>query len=305
MIEPHHELREIDLGFLNGLGLSQRERIFVLAYVEIWNGAEAARRAGYSHRNARQQAYENLTKPYIRIAIARTQKYLEASTLIRTTDLILRWWAIANASPADIVQCRHVACRYCYGASHEYQWRTSREYREALDAKLVELYPTQDAREAVEALIEAGEWDVLPHGIPRDTGGYGFNGTRDPNDACPECDGAGHLHIWIEDTRNLSGATLALFDGVKQTQHGIEMKFLDRAKASELVGRALGVFRDSNPESTFTNLAAAIMAQAQSVPVVPLEFEAGVSRVPEAGRAELAILKKPTCCTTMKLPKTT
>lgn len=45
--------------------LTTRQYKFVEAYAFLGNGARAARVAGYSHRTARQTAYENLTKPYI------------------------------------------------------------------------------------------------------------------------------------------------------------------------------------------------------------------------------------------------
>jgi phage terminase small subunit len=54
--------------------LNIRQRRFVAEYLGGASGAEAARRAGYSTRNARQQAYDLLTQPYIRTAIAETPR---------------------------------------------------------------------------------------------------------------------------------------------------------------------------------------------------------------------------------------
>lgn len=47
-------------------GLSWRERIFVEAFLELGNATEAALRAGYSPRSARQTASEVLQKPHIK-----------------------------------------------------------------------------------------------------------------------------------------------------------------------------------------------------------------------------------------------
>lgn len=48
---------------------TDKQRAFVRHYVACLNGAEAARRAGYSPTTAREMAHENLTKPHIRAAI--------------------------------------------------------------------------------------------------------------------------------------------------------------------------------------------------------------------------------------------
>ena len=53
-----------------GKMLTARQRLFVDYYLTCRCGAEAARRAGYSVKTARQIATENLSKPYIKAAIA-------------------------------------------------------------------------------------------------------------------------------------------------------------------------------------------------------------------------------------------
>jgi len=59
--------------------LNIRQRKFLAEYLSGVSGAEAARRAGYSARNARQQAYDLLTKPHIRTLIAEAPKPLQLS----------------------------------------------------------------------------------------------------------------------------------------------------------------------------------------------------------------------------------
>lgn len=46
--------------------LTDKERIFCHEYIIKWNGAESARKAGYSEDCAKETAYENLTKPHIK-----------------------------------------------------------------------------------------------------------------------------------------------------------------------------------------------------------------------------------------------
>ena len=48
---------------------TNKQSNFIAEYLQCLNGAKAARRAGYSVRSARQQAYENLRKPHIRDVI--------------------------------------------------------------------------------------------------------------------------------------------------------------------------------------------------------------------------------------------
>lgn len=50
--------------------LTLRQERFVAEYIVTRNGAESARRAGYSERTARQIAAENLSKPDIQAALA-------------------------------------------------------------------------------------------------------------------------------------------------------------------------------------------------------------------------------------------
>lgn len=56
--------------------LTNKQRAFIEAYLTCWNGAEAARQAGYAH--PRNSASENLAKPYIREYI---RKRLSALTM--------------------------------------------------------------------------------------------------------------------------------------------------------------------------------------------------------------------------------
>lgn len=46
--------------------ITEKQKVFINEYLRDFNGTQAAIRAGYSPKTARQTAYENLTKPYIR-----------------------------------------------------------------------------------------------------------------------------------------------------------------------------------------------------------------------------------------------
>lgn len=60
----------------SGARLTAKMKRFVAELVITRNGSEAARRAGYSARTARQIAAENLTKPAIQAAIAEAEAEL-------------------------------------------------------------------------------------------------------------------------------------------------------------------------------------------------------------------------------------
>ena len=68
--------------------LTDRQERFVVEYLACANGAEAARRAGYSEHTARQMANENLTKPYIKTAIDTKRDEIMKDTESRVDWLI-------------------------------------------------------------------------------------------------------------------------------------------------------------------------------------------------------------------------
>jgi hypothetical protein len=71
------------------IDLTIRQERFVAEYVLCGNGAEAARRAGYSEKTARQIAAENLSKPDIQAAIQALQQ-AQADELELTRQDVLK-----------------------------------------------------------------------------------------------------------------------------------------------------------------------------------------------------------------------
>lgn len=58
-------------------GLTEKQKIFCREYIYDWNGARAARMAGYSEDTAKEIASENLTKPNIQAYLKEIQADLE------------------------------------------------------------------------------------------------------------------------------------------------------------------------------------------------------------------------------------
>ena len=70
--------------------LTDRQERFVVEYLACANGAEAARRAGYSEHTARQMANENLSKPDIKAAITQKREQIMSETEDKVEWLINR-----------------------------------------------------------------------------------------------------------------------------------------------------------------------------------------------------------------------
>ena len=67
--------------------LSIKQQRFVQQYACLGNAAEAARKAGYKPKAAKEVGYENLTKPHVRAAVDREMARVEAEI---TADRVQR-----------------------------------------------------------------------------------------------------------------------------------------------------------------------------------------------------------------------
>jgi phage terminase small subunit len=206
--------------------LTPKQEAFVKEYLLDLNATQAAIRAGYSAKTAKEQGGRLLTKVPVMRALSKAQ-IKRAERVEITADMVLQqWWAIATADPNSVVQHRRVCCRHCHGKDHLYQWK-AREYQAAMEA-------------ADAAVKDTGNEPSYPN----DAGGYGFDATREPHPDCPECHGEGFGEVHALDTRNLQGPAKMLYAGAKQTSQGIEVKLHDQAKALENVARHLGMYQD-------------------------------------------------------------
>lgn len=94
---------------MSGSALTVKQARFCDEYVVCGNGAEAARRANYSVRTARQMATENLSKPSVQTAIQARQQALAARLeLDRATAIAAVLGAIKTAqeqgAPATMIR---------------------------------------------------------------------------------------------------------------------------------------------------------------------------------------------------------
>lgn len=190
--------------------LTPKQRRFVEEYLIDLNATQAAIRAGYSARTARQIGEENLSKPDIASAIQTSMHERAKRTKVTADRVVEELWAIATADPNELVQFRRGSCSDCWGAGEPDDEREEQAHGGALK-RMRKAHPISD---------------------------------EEPNPECATCGGEGVGHAWIADTRKLKGAVRKLYAGVKVTKDGLEVKMHDKVNCLIQVGRHLGMFTD-------------------------------------------------------------
>ncbi|UQC70937.1 terminase small subunit [Lelliottia sp. AC1] len=199
--------------------LTAQQRIFVAEYLKDNNATRAAIRAGYSKKTAREQSSRLLSNVKVARAIARQQKASIARTLGSADEVLAQMWQLATFDANQLSQYRRGACRYCWGFGHHYQWRDAVEF----DEELAKVEGREEARQ------------------PEDTGGYGYDHNREPNPACPRCNGDGLGQAYFPDTRKLPAISRLAYSGVKVGKNGVEITAISRERMFEAVMKRLGL----------------------------------------------------------------
>lgn len=196
-------------------GLTAQQRLFVAEYLKDNNATAAAARAGYSDPNYGRQL---ITNHNVAQAIAQQQKASIMRTLGSADEVLAQMWQLATFDANQLSQYRRGACRYCWGFGHQYQWRDMVEFEEKR--------------------LEATERDKRE---PVDVGGYGYDHTREPNPACPRCNGDGIGQPFFADTRKLPATAALAYSGVKLGKNGVEITAISRERMFEAVMKRLGL----------------------------------------------------------------
>ena len=68
--------------------MTEKQKRFCEEYIKCWNGAEAARRAGYSPKSANRIADENLSKPYIKNYIAEIKEQITKDNILTAEETL-------------------------------------------------------------------------------------------------------------------------------------------------------------------------------------------------------------------------
>ena len=81
--------------------LTPKQQAFCDYYVELGNATEAAIKAGYSKKTARQVGSENLSKPYINQYITERMKSLEAKRIASGEEVLQYLTAVMRGEVKD------------------------------------------------------------------------------------------------------------------------------------------------------------------------------------------------------------
>ena len=81
--------------------LTPKQKAFADYYLETGNATEAAKRAGYSEKTARQIGTENLAKPYISEYIADRQKQLEDKRIADISEVLKFFTSVMRGEIKD------------------------------------------------------------------------------------------------------------------------------------------------------------------------------------------------------------
>lgn len=68
--------------------LTPKQKAFADFYIELGNATEAAIKAGYSKRTAKELGYENLTKPHIKNYIEERMKQIESYRIAKAEEVL-------------------------------------------------------------------------------------------------------------------------------------------------------------------------------------------------------------------------
>ncbi len=199
-------------------GLMAQQRLFVAEYLKDGNATQAAIRAGYSKKTAEQIGYQLLKKTSVAQAIAQQQKASLVRTLASADEVLAQMWQLATFDANELSQYRRGSCRYCHGFGHNYQWRDMVEFEE----------------HRLNAIEKKGK-------EPVDVGGYGYDHNREPNPACPRCNGDGIGQPYFADTRKLPPVSRLAYSGIKLGKNGVEITAISRERMYEAVMKRLGL----------------------------------------------------------------
>lgn len=153
-----------------------------------------------------------------------------ANTTVSKQRLIQFLWDRIMVDRRDVVNHVRRCCRHCWGGDlHQYQWKDEMEYCNALAAVIDFNGPLP------------GD-SPMRKPLPTDEGGYGFDPHREPNVTCDseQCMGDGQGKTVIADTTQLSGAAALIYEGMKETAQGIEIKLADRNADMAQLAKLLG-----------------------------------------------------------------
>ena len=192
--------------------LTPKQDLFAQAYVETGNMSLAYRRSYEVGVNTKPQTVwreaQNVAAiPQVRARIDALREAAAAHTVASKAQLLTFLWRRITADRGQLINHVMLCCRHCYGVDHKFQWTDQMEY--------------------ADACVQAAQ---QMKAMPDYSGGFGFNPHLPPAATCNHdpCFGFGQGRTVITDTTTLAGDAALLYEGVKETEKGIEIKVADR-----------------------------------------------------------------------------
>lgn len=227
--------------------LTPQQEAFAQGCVRLTNQNAAYRQAydcgGSNFQTISREASRLAAQPHVAARIRELQDKAAAETAIPAAAVrIAELRELETADARELAGHHWGACRHCYGVDHGYQWSDEMEYAQAVDLAI----KTQAAH-------------------PEMGGGFGFNPTLEPVAECPRCWGVGVSRPYVADTRNLSRAAARLYKGIKIKGNGdIEILLHDQQKATDMLNRIQGIYKDVPGQAALPAAAVAAAAEAKT-----------------------------------------
>jgi len=203
------------------VAISVNEEKFCQEMVKGTNAAEAYRKVfdteGFSTNKITSYASRLKKDPKITARIVEMRNAAARAAIMTGAKVIEEWAAIALADHNELTQYQRNNCRHCNGHDHGYQWTDQDEWAQVV-ASVMEFNGAKGNEQRQKPLPDFG-------------GGFNFAFNALPHPDCPKCRGEGVERVYIPDSRFLGPDAKRLFAGVKQTQHGIEIKTRDQDAA--------------------------------------------------------------------------
>lgn len=208
--------------------------------------------------------------PHVRARVATLMEAAASKTVANKAQLIKFLWDRIHADRREVINHVRRCCRCCHGINHQHQWVDEMEYATELDAVMKHNAPLEQE-------------DPRRKPVPHDEGGYGFDPHREPDVTCTstDCMGDGHGKTVIADTTKLEGAAALIYEGVKETAQGIEIKLADRNADIAQLAKLLGWSIDK-VEGSLNNSPGSLPEEAYNIP--------STSTPEEASRKYLALV---------------
>lgn len=206
------------------LPLTDKQEAFCLAFMETGNMSLAYRRSysvGIMTKPATiwRHAQDVGAMPAVKARMHQLQEAAAANVTFSKQRLMDFLWRRILADRDELIFHKRTCCRCCHGDGNAYQWKDEMEYATACANAVA-----QNAA------------------MPTADGGFGYDPHREPNPECSQgnCLGDGIGKTVIRDTTLLQGDAKLIYEGVKETAQGIEVKVADRASDIALLMRLTG-----------------------------------------------------------------